>query len=146
MRSCREGWSEPGSVRPPLRFRSRSSHETNVFEHLGSDLSRNFVDDVFCKISRQWIMHAADICFQKEQMGFAFSNHAKLGFLVLDINPVPAELFADALKENGNRKEIWKNGNQTEYKEMKSQILGRDEHFCTQRSRSCALSVHISLF
>lgn len=48
------------------------------------------------------------MCFQKEQMGFAFSNRAKLGLLILDINPVPAELFAVALEENGNTKEIWK--------------------------------------
>lgn len=48
MRSCGEGRSEPGSVLPSLLCWSTSSHEIDVFQHLGSDLSRILLIVVFC--------------------------------------------------------------------------------------------------
>lgn len=86
-----------------------------------------------CKISHLLVPHTAGDCLPKEKMGFTFASQTKLGLLTLDTNPVPAELFAAALKENGNLKEVWEKGNQTEYKDMESLIWGRDdEHSCTQ--------------
>lgn len=76
-------------------------------------------------------MQAADVCFQKQPNGSALPIRTKLGRPTHDKNPVPAHLFPVAPKENGNMKEIWKKGKQTENKETKSQIFGRDEHFST---------------
>lgn len=69
-----------------------------------------------CKISQLLVPHTAGVCLPKEKMGFTFPSQTKLGLLTLDTNPVPAELFelfAAALKENGNLKEVWEKGNQS---------------------------------
>lgn len=66
-----------------------------------------------CKISQLLVPHTAGDCLPKEKIGFTFASQTKLGLLTLDTNPVPAKLFAAALKENGNLKEVWEKGNQS---------------------------------
>lgn len=63
----------------------------------------------FGDFSQHLVTHSAGLCSQKQQMVFLhFSSHAELGRPVLDRNPVPDQLFAVALEENGNmeKKEI----------------------------------------
>lgn len=80
----------------------------------------------------------------KRENGVFISQPRKTWAPDAHTNPVPAELCAAALKENGNLKEVWGKGNQREYKETKSPILGRDgEHSCTQSPLLCCLCSQI---